>query len=603
MGPFTDTAGTTTLLTTFNERGITYLAATNAGWLPYLADKGICFVHYSANEVRRQFRLDQDIPDDFTAILKSTTSVRPFLCPSAFELWGKHFTTVTIPGSQSEGICTATMHGYWQAVMTSFGQELLGGRGFSLIPPVDLHAIISANLQLLLPTKSAVAYARKQSKSAIFEWQVNENGWYLRASEYLAGWGKKVKVVNLPAPAKKGSVSLTAEPKSTKKGDDSSETYSDIVPYEGGLPPIGNIVLESSPPPSAHTCSSRHSTTSKPKPSAPRPAMDTLPSSRTRGSKRKTSPPPLSTTAERRQSKHKEDTFTTRPILLDEPEFEVDPEPFSIYHPTSGEVLVAIGMPMKGFFDGGAPNEASVPPPKPVPVEENTQARKVSESILIPIEITTPRKEVTPTDVSQTGSASPATPPAVKYGCSLVVTPSSIPSSTTRRPNADLSSDDGSEEVLKDSKDELVMKTRVSDSNVDSDGTTDIPEEPKTAADIAMPTTPTSATPVVSSIKTSILAFIPSLHLSFANSYPTSCFFLGLIPTKVALTSQFEGFLFGRSTRENFLKLLGSVMNNIEHNFVNTVYTKRILCRAAVQELIRVGFAVEFLLDHLQEIA
>ena len=30
MSPFIDTVGTTTLLTAFNERGITYLAATNA---------------------------------------------------------------------------------------------------------------------------------------------------------------------------------------------------------------------------------------------------------------------------------------------------------------------------------------------------------------------------------------------------------------------------------------------------------------------------------------------------------------------------------------------------------------------------------------------
>ena len=65
MGPFTDTTGTTIQLTGFDERGVTYLAATNARWLPYLTDEGIRFVHYSANRVRRQFRLDQDIPDDF----------------------------------------------------------------------------------------------------------------------------------------------------------------------------------------------------------------------------------------------------------------------------------------------------------------------------------------------------------------------------------------------------------------------------------------------------------------------------------------------------------------------------------------------------------
>jgi len=52
-GPFVDTTETTTPLTGLEKRGITYLAATNAGWLPYLADEGIRFVHYHANRVRR----------------------------------------------------------------------------------------------------------------------------------------------------------------------------------------------------------------------------------------------------------------------------------------------------------------------------------------------------------------------------------------------------------------------------------------------------------------------------------------------------------------------------------------------------------------------
>ena len=108
-----------------------------------------------------------------------------------------------------------------------------------------------------------------------------------------------MKVVNLPAPVKKGLMSRSAKPKSTKKGDDSSETCSNIVPYEGGLPPIGNIVLESSPP-STRTRSSRRPTTGKPKPSTPRPSIDAPPSSRICDSKRKASPPPPSATTERR---------------------------------------------------------------------------------------------------------------------------------------------------------------------------------------------------------------------------------------------------------------------------------------------------------------
>ena len=53
MGPFIDITEITTSLTAFDEKGITYLAATNAGWLPYLAEEGIYFVHYSANRVKR----------------------------------------------------------------------------------------------------------------------------------------------------------------------------------------------------------------------------------------------------------------------------------------------------------------------------------------------------------------------------------------------------------------------------------------------------------------------------------------------------------------------------------------------------------------------
>ena len=49
MGLFVDTTGTTTPLTDFEETGITYLATTNARWLPYLADEGLKFVHYPAN--------------------------------------------------------------------------------------------------------------------------------------------------------------------------------------------------------------------------------------------------------------------------------------------------------------------------------------------------------------------------------------------------------------------------------------------------------------------------------------------------------------------------------------------------------------------------
>ena len=75
MGLFVDTAGTTIPLTGFDEVGITYLAATNVRWLPYLADEGMRFVHYPANRVRRQLGLDQDIPDAISFLMEPPTSV------------------------------------------------------------------------------------------------------------------------------------------------------------------------------------------------------------------------------------------------------------------------------------------------------------------------------------------------------------------------------------------------------------------------------------------------------------------------------------------------------------------------------------------------
>ena len=180
--------------------------------------------------------------------------------------------------------------------MTSFKQELMGSRGFSLIPPNGLSTVISANPRLLLPSKFMLAYARKQSRSAIFEWVEEDRGWYWHVSDYPAGWEMKVKVINTPVPSKKGF----AKPKFAKKGCDTSEAYSDIVPFESGLPPIGNIVLEGSLAPSTRTGFSVRSTASKSKFTAPWPSTDAPPSSKTRGSKRKTSPPPASTTIERR---------------------------------------------------------------------------------------------------------------------------------------------------------------------------------------------------------------------------------------------------------------------------------------------------------------
>ena len=181
--------------------------------------------------------------------MESPTSIRPFLQPTAFEFWSQCFTTVTVPGSLWEGLCTPAMHGYWQAMTTLFEKELTGSRGFSHFPSNGLSTIISANPQLLLPSKFVLAYAKKQSPSAIFEWDEEKRGWYWHAGDYPPGWEKKVKVMNISMLSKKGPAKLKFASKS--------------------------------------------------KPATPWPSIDTPPSIRTRGSKRKTTPHPAFATKRR----------------------------------------------------------------------------------------------------------------------------------------------------------------------------------------------------------------------------------------------------------------------------------------------------------------
>ena len=152
-------------------------------------------------------------------------------------------------------VCTFPMHSYWHAVMDSFVAELAGSRGFSLIPPEGLSTVASVNPRLLLPSRSVLAYARKHSRSAIFEWDAEKKGWFWHAGDYPPGWEKKVKVINLPVPSEKAP----AKPKSATKPKSTGRT----------------------------------------KPATPLPPAGVLLASKTRCSKRKTTPHPVSATERR----------------------------------------------------------------------------------------------------------------------------------------------------------------------------------------------------------------------------------------------------------------------------------------------------------------
>ena len=158
-----------------------------------------------------------------------------------------------------------------------------------------------------------------------------------------------------------------------------------------------------------------------------------------------------------------------------------------MYRLTAEEFSASIGVPMEGFFDRadvafatlapsaaahGVPVEAPIPPSKPIPREKGTHTERVSETTPILARTPISPKGVIPAAAStkatslilplviSTSDPFTALSQAVKDGSSLVVTPSSIPSSATRGPDASLSSEEF-EDILEDPEDEPVLKKRI----------------------------------------------------------------------------------------------------------------------------------------------
>ena len=159
-----------------------------------------------------------------------------------------------------------------------------------------------------------------------------------------------------------------------------------------------------------------------------------------------------------------------------------------------------MGVSMEGFFDGAdvvfatpapsttthkAPAKAPTPFVEPVPREEGTHTEKAGETTPLPAETPAPPKRAISPAAIQTKTAPFVLPlvistsdpfavisQAAKGGASLVVTPSSIPGSTTRGPDTDLSFE-GSDDILKDPDDAPILKKRISNSDEEESASTE----------------------------------------------------------------------------------------------------------------------------------
>uniref|UniRef100_A0A2N9H6Y4 Aminotransferase-like plant mobile domain-containing protein n=1 Tax=Fagus sylvatica TaxID=28930 RepID=A0A2N9H6Y4_FAGSY len=76
---------------------LTYLSATNAGWLSVLSSDGLRFTVYSAHRVRKQFGFDQEVPTVMGVAVGEIPTINPFLRTTAFAYWSGVAPRVIVP--------------------------------------------------------------------------------------------------------------------------------------------------------------------------------------------------------------------------------------------------------------------------------------------------------------------------------------------------------------------------------------------------------------------------------------------------------------------------------------------------------------------------
>ena len=93
-------------------RLLTYLSATNAGWLLVLSTSRLQFTAYSTHKVRRQFGFDQEVPAVMGIATSEIPAINPFLKARAFAYWSGIASRVIVPSGDRVGVYTTGMVNY-----------------------------------------------------------------------------------------------------------------------------------------------------------------------------------------------------------------------------------------------------------------------------------------------------------------------------------------------------------------------------------------------------------------------------------------------------------------------------------------------------------
>ena len=109
-------------------RSLTYLFATNVGWLPVLSSGKLQFTAYSAHRVWRQFGFDQEVPAVIGIAVGEILTINPFLKARAFAYWSGIASRVVVPSGDRVGVYTTSKINYWRELMAAMVEFINNGR-------------------------------------------------------------------------------------------------------------------------------------------------------------------------------------------------------------------------------------------------------------------------------------------------------------------------------------------------------------------------------------------------------------------------------------------------------------------------------------------
>uniref|UniRef100_A0A2N9HKL8 Aminotransferase-like plant mobile domain-containing protein n=1 Tax=Fagus sylvatica TaxID=28930 RepID=A0A2N9HKL8_FAGSY len=228
MSGFRDVEAQDYTLIAGDVASLTYLSATNAGWLPVLSVDGPQFTIYSAHRVRRQFGFDQEVPAVMGVAAGEIPTINPFLRARAFAYWSGVAPRVIVPNGNRIGVFTAGMANYWRELMAAMVEFKDSGRE-DTSHLLESYTSPLPHPRLFGATNTMTTYANRQ-RLGYAVWHHEDSRWVIYGNHHPPLWLRDHPHIAAPGkvPSSRGKRNASAgtptavkrkQPDRSKKGE------------------------------------------------------------------------------------------------------------------------------------------------------------------------------------------------------------------------------------------------------------------------------------------------------------------------------------------------------------------------------------------------